>query len=69
MAILSAALALIIITFYVGPTGLYRKNHAENVFNDFLTVNQIEDSIRKIRLENQALEEELAQLSGSESSN
>jgi hypothetical protein len=69
MTMLGVGLTLLVVTFLIGPSSLFLRSHSDNMFNDFLTVSEIEDRIRRIRLENKALEDELAQLSGSDSSN
>lgn len=69
MVIISMGMVFLTISFYIGTTTLFNRSPADYLFSDYLTVNQIEDRIRDIRLQNQALEEELAQLSGSDSSN
>lgn len=67
--IIGLTLLLCSATFMIGPTVLTGKNDTERMFEDYITVNAIEDKIREIRINNQALEEELAQLRGSEESN
>ena len=66
MSILFICLALGIIVYWIGPPGLMHKSFSDKLFNDFLTVNEIEDRIRNIRLGNKELEDELAQLGGNE---
>lgn len=69
MYIMGCLLLLGWATFMIGPTVLTGKNDTERMYEDYLTVNAIEDKIREIRLQNKSLEDELAQLKGSDESN
>jgi hypothetical protein len=69
MIILSMAIVLGSITLYMGTGKLVRRTYATFLLHDHVTVNAIEDRIREIRIENKKLEDELAALKGSDSSN
>ena len=62
--IISFTLFILLFVMTVGPVTLWGGDQAKPIFQGFLTVHQLEENMRSIRLENKRLEDELAALRG-----
>jgi hypothetical protein len=57
-----AALFVFFVLFGWGSAKLYLGSSGKRVFDDYLTITELENNIRRIRIENAQLEEKLASL-------